>query len=295
MVTVPLSVMPPEPLDSCAGIAERALLATLRLSGFSSYRVPTRAGRVHVLDGQGSGKLPTVVLLHGFSAAGVHFRGLLRRLRPHVRRLVAPDAPGHGFSDAPGDLAPRKLMAALGEALDQVIDSEPVILFGSSMGGLEAVRYALARPERVRNLVLCSPFGAPMGDRALDELRAAFEVGSHRQALAFVDRVFELSPALRHLMAWGVRRRMQHPLLREMLRSVNPDDLFRAEEVRALAPPLLLIWGQAERVLPASNLDFFLENLPANATVEQPPDFGHGPYLVDPDAVARLILRAARA
>ena len=43
---------------------------------------------------------PTVLLLHGFPTSSHMFRDLIPLLAPHFR-VIAPDLPGFGFSDAP--------------------------------------------------------------------------------------------------------------------------------------------------------------------------------------------------
>ncbi|MBI5546610.1 MAG: alpha/beta fold hydrolase [Deltaproteobacteria bacterium] len=288
--------MSPSPFDPRAGFYEHASLAALRLAGYQSIRVPTRSGRLHVLRGKGAGDGAPVILLHGFSSAGVHYRALMRRLRPHVRHLIAPDAPGHGFSPTPsGLLSLAEMQEGLVEALDQVSDKEPAIVYGNSMGGLLALRYALARPERVRGLVLCSPVGAPMTAEEMKRFLRRFRVDDHVRALAFVNRVFDSPGPLRHLLAWGVRRKFGHPTMKALLSALEPDFLLGPEDVRGLRPPVLFVWGRSERVLPPEHKEFFLAHLPPGSRVEEPPRFGHGPYLTHPDAVAEQILAFARS
>ena len=43
---------------------------------------------------------PTVLLLHGFPTSSHQYRGLIERLAEKYR-VIAPDLPGFGFSDAP--------------------------------------------------------------------------------------------------------------------------------------------------------------------------------------------------
>ncbi|MFY0537342.1 alpha/beta fold hydrolase [Nannocystis pusilla] len=143
-------------------LPERLARRVLNVSGLKSRRVATRVGDIHVLDGAGGGGLPPIVVLHGLAAHAVCYGGLLKRFQPHVRRVIAPDMPGHGFSSLlrPGD-PPTVLLDALVETLDRVLD-QPALILGNSMGGLVAIRYALARPHMVRGLALVSPGGAPL-------------------------------------------------------------------------------------------------------------------------------------
>jgi pimeloyl-ACP methyl ester carboxylesterase len=262
---------------------------SLKLDGYRSRRVGTSAGRVHVLDARGQGHLPPVVLLHGISSAAVHFLPLLHRLRGRVRRLIAPDLPAHGFSDRPSVIRPGALKDALVEALDAVID-EPAVVFGNSMGGIAAVHYALARPERVRGLILCSPSGAMMAEDELRRFVGAFRIETHRAALAFVDRLFSRRNRMRHVFAWGVRHQFQDPEVQALLTSTAPADLLTPEQVSGLRMPTLLLWGRDERILPRHHLDFFRRHLPSHARIEEPEGFGHAPYLDDASEVARRIL-----
>jgi pimeloyl-ACP methyl ester carboxylesterase len=262
---------------------------SLQLQGYGSRHVATSAGRVHLLDVRGEGRLPPVVLLHGLSSAAVHLLPLLQRLRGRVRRVVAPDMPAHGFSDRPAEIHPAALKDALVEAMDAVID-EPVVLFGNSLGGVAAIHYAVTRPERVRGLILCSPSGAAMDAEELKRFVGTFELGTHRAALEFVDRLFAERCRMRHLFAWGVRRQFKSPEVRALLSALAPTDLLSPEQLSALRMPVLLLWGKDERILPRHHLDFFRRHLPDHAHLEEPEGFGHAPYLDDVGAVARRIL-----
>ena len=144
--------------------------ATLESRVTRGRMVQTSAGEVHVLQAEGYGTLPPLVLLHGFSSAGVHFFPILGRLRRSVRRLILPDMPAHGFSATPrAGISGKMLRAGMREALNAVIDA-PVVLFGNSMGGVAAIEYALHRPERVLGLLLV------LADRRGDGPRGARRV-----------------------------------------------------------------------------------------------------------------------
>lgn len=245
---------------------------------------------MHLLEGAGAGRLPPIVLLHGLSSTGVHYWPLVWHLRPHVQRLYLPDLPGHGFSESPvGGVRHDTLAAGLREALDAVLD-EPAVIFGNSLGALAAIRYAKLRPERVRGLFLCSPGGAPMEDEELARFLDTFRVESHASAVAFVDRVFGRRNTLRHVLAWGIRKRMRHPTVRNLLDAATPESLLSGEDLSALRMPVFLSWGKRDGVLPREHLEFFREHLPPHAVVHEPEGHGHSPYLEDARGVGRAIL-----
>jgi hypothetical protein len=49
-------------------------------------------------------------------------------------------------------------------------------------------------------------------------------------------------------------------------------------------------WGQSERVLPPSALDYFRRHLPLQTLIEEPTGFGHSPHIDDPARLAAWIV-----
>jgi pimeloyl-ACP methyl ester carboxylesterase len=275
-------------------IADRVLLQGLRLFGYRTRNVETSVGTMHAIEARGRGELPPVVFLHGLSASGQYYENLMRRIRPHVLRVVAPDMPGHGFSELPGEgLTHDSLGAGLKEGLDQLID-EPAIVFGNSLGGIAAVRYATERPDRVLGLMLVAPGGAPMDEEDLKEFVDGFMLNSHGKALDFVDRLFHRPHPMRHLLAWGIRQQFGRTGVEELLRSVRPEDLLAPEELEQLAMPVFVLWGEADRVLWPEHRRFFEQHLPDHAEVHRIEEYGHVPHMSHPDCLAARLLEFAR-
>ena len=259
------------------------------VQGYDHHHVPTSVGRVHILEKKQPGPLPPLVLLHGLSSAGVHYYRMLKHLG-QVSRVLLPDLPGHGFSDAPHPLDETSLLTGLFEALDGLID-RPSVLCGNSLGGYTALRYALARPKKVLGLVLASPAGASMGAEELRVLRERFRISSHHDALDFADALFARRSRIRHFYAMGLRRYFRLPQTLAVLDGMSLSQLFTAGQLKELKMPVLLLWGGVERILPVSHLQFFVENLPAHTVVERPPNWGHSPFLDDPRGFARRIIK----
>lgn len=108
-----------------------------------------------------------IVLLHGFTQTGAAWEPVRSRLQAAGRIALAPDLRGHGRA---GDLRPVDLPAVIGD-LDELVDD--AVLAGYSMGGRLALAYAVARPGRVRRLVLV---GASAGLQDAHERAARREV-----------------------------------------------------------------------------------------------------------------------
>lgn len=274
-------------------LAERLARLSLHARGWTSRSADSATGPVHWLEAQGGGELPTTVMLHGFNSSAGFNAPLLQALRPHVRRLVAPDLPGHGFSATPPALDGAVLYDGVRDALDRALDG-PVVMVGNSMGAALALRYAVDRPSRVLGLALVSPGGAPLSEHELAALRRTFSVRSHAEAVAFIDRLLVRRTPLRPIAAASLRRGFDRPALKQLLTSLGPADYLTVDELRAVAMPVLLLWGAEERVLPSTGLSFFREHLGAHARIEVVPGVGHSPQVDDCAGTARRLLEFLR-
>lgn len=125
-----------------------------------------RAGgiRWHV---QVAGRGPVILLLHG-SGASTHSWARLLPLLAERFTVVAPDLPGHGFTEAP---APERLslpgVASLVAALVEALGLSPALAAGHSAGAAVAARMTLDRSLRPAGIVGLNPalaaFGPPLG------------------------------------------------------------------------------------------------------------------------------------
>lgn len=271
-------------------LVERAARLSLVARGVESRTFPTRLGSVHVYDARGSGSLPSTVILHGLGSAATSFGRLLLGLRPHVRRALAPDLPGHGFSAAPDvALSIDLLYGALTELLERVADA-PLVLIGSSLGGALSLRYALEQPQRLSALVLVSPAGAEMSAAEWQALLDSFRMHTTEDALRLLSRLYHRTPFYMPAFAAGLRDSLRRRAVSDMLQSITPLDLLSAEELGELTVPTLLLWGRSERLLPASSLAYFRRHLPPHVVIEEPEGFGHCPHIDAPARLARRIV-----
>jgi pimeloyl-ACP methyl ester carboxylesterase len=262
-------------------------------TGLSRITVETASGEVSALRGRGRrAEAPPVVLLHGMGSCASDLAGLLRRLRRHASLRLAPDLPGHGHSPVPAPgLEPDRMADQLGDALARLLD-RPAVVFGSSLGGLAAVRFAQRHPDRVRSLVLASPAGAPMPDADLKAFFEALRIDDASAARRFIDQTITRTAVPRALLAWGLRDRFDQPHIAGLLGQVQPRHMLRSDELRALDMPVHLLWGDGDRLLPEGHFEWFARHLPAGSTATRVPGAGHAPYLERPGPVAAVIQAA---
>lgn len=101
-----------------------------------------------------AGLPPNLVLLHGFGGSVRHFEPLLAELGRAATPL-AFDLPGCGRSTGVAPANVGSMVSCVIDVLDALApEAPPFVLLGHSLGGLVAAEVALARPERVRSLVL---------------------------------------------------------------------------------------------------------------------------------------------
>ena len=113
--------------------------------------VRTAFGRIaYVERGQG----PAALFMHGLPLNGYQWRGALDRLSP-LRRCIAPDAMGLGYSEIPDSqsLAPEDQADMVAALLDALGESA-VDLVASDSGGAVAQIFVARHPGRVRTLLL---------------------------------------------------------------------------------------------------------------------------------------------
>lgn len=168
--------------------------------------VPVRDGRLYV---ETAGLGPPLLMIHGWPLDHRLFDPQVAGLRRDMT-LIRYDRRGFGMSDAPPDL--REEIADIDALLD-MLNVSSVHLLGMSQGGRIALRYAVARPGRVRSLILQGT--------AVDGLESI----SPRSERVPLDEYAELA---RHGDLAEVRRRwLNHPMMRIDARHRNEATLLR--------------------------------------------------------------------
>ena len=267
----------------------------LRQRGAVSRWVATDHGTIHCYDIRGAGTLPATVVLHGLGSAATPLAPVLTRLRKDVRRIIAPEYLGHGFSEGRSvAVTPEIVVESTFQALDQTID-EPVLIVGHSLGGALAVKYALFRPERVKALVLVSPAGARWTDEDWQRMQQVFKLESRADAADLFERLYHRPPWVLRLLAGEVAASLSRPPVRSLLTVTHSATVLSRAELGALQVPVLLLWGRSERLLPLAHLEYFAQRLPRHALIERPHGQGHSPHVDAPAALAAKIVDFSRS
>jgi pimeloyl-ACP methyl ester carboxylesterase len=227
-------------------------------------------------------------------------------------RVISTDLPGFGYSrkgaERPGLAAFARAMAALLEAAGV---TEPAHVMGNSLGGAVAMTLAVERPDKVASLTLVNSvgFGSEVNISALPMtygvlaqlpgLRARFgpkarEAGANTIRDLFHDRSLATSAQLKHAghlakqpdfraTFLGTSATLGAPIVgvrsgwrRDLLARVSASDI-----------PVLVVWGDDDKILPPHHLEAAAAAFP-KARTHLYADTGHMPQVEKAEEFAAL-------
>ena len=237
---------------------------------------------------------PPILLIHGLGASWLTWQLNIQPLVEAGYTVIALDLPGHGDSAKPQGLDYHPEGGAeLVHVFQQALGIPKAILVGNSAGGLIAALVALNHPDAVDRLVLAAPGG--LGREVSWPLRLVSLplVGELVYLLGLIDiydvrkSIFHRPPAVLDQL-WPEMQRIndlpgaRQAALRGIRSSINIFGQRRERMIlsrlEALKTPVLAVWGQEDRIIPAYHASLVRERLP-DSLVEIIPDCGHWPHM----------------
>lgn len=223
--------------------------------------------------------VPRVLALHGWGRSGTDLLGVVEG----TDALVL-DLPGFGASPPPAaPMGAEGYAEAIAPILDEMADE--VVVLGHSFGGRVAVALAVAHPERIAALVLT---GVPLLRVAAPRTPSVgYRLLRWANRRGFVsDRRLEAARRRRgsadYRAATGVMRDI-------LVRVVN--ETYEAQ-LRRLACPVTLLWGEADTEVPpavAEEVRRLLVEAGVPVTLEVVPGAGHQLPRERPELVRRVV------
>lgn len=276
--------------------------------------VDAPAVSIRVLD-VGSGD--PMVFLHGAPNAAASWAPLAAQLTGN--RCVLIDGPGAGLSSPvrKWDHYRANMVAILDAVMSQLALTAPVLV-GSSLGGLHAYSYAIGRRARIKGMVIV---GCPAGPAVLPlpftERLSALPLPGFLIDMAFKPTVEGAKKAHRDIghgvsvdsgripevvFEWYAELVGSTRTVRNMLPDVRAFTSFlgrkrtgriERDELEQLDLPVRYLWGDSDPLAKPEHGDA-LAALTPGARIEHFEDFGHLPWLDDPQLIAASITAFAK-
>ncbi|MGO3930414.1 alpha/beta fold hydrolase [Rhodopseudomonas pseudopalustris] len=255
---------------------------------------------------QRMGQGPVILLIHGTGAATHSWRGLAPLLAPDFT-VIAPDLPGHGFTQTPR--AHRLSLPGMAcdlAALLRVLEVEPRIVVAHSAGAAIAARMCLDGLIHPDLLISLNGAFLPYGGHAAN----LFSPLAKMLVLnPFVPRLFALQAhvpgAVERLLANTGSRiepagiALYAKLIRSpghvaaALRMMSNWDLQPVlQALPRLKPQLVLVAAERDRAIPPSEAVRVAE-VQRHAVIERLPGLGHLAHEERPQIIAELIRKYA--
>lgn len=283
-------------LCGCTGFRQSLFDSGLSLERKLSKLEPKtiQVGKLPVsyLERPGSGE--TIVMLHGFGADKDNWVRFARYI-PREYRIIAVDLPGHG--DNARDL---KTTYSIDYITDGFADTVTALhldrfhLVGNSMGGYVGTLYSSDHPGKVLSLCLIDPAGAKSpqpSDRELALMRGVNPLVPKTKAE--FDELLTYGFHKQPFMPWPARTVLAEKYMersefnQKLWNDVWENRLDIADYFENLTMPVLLFWGDKDRIIHISTVSVFEKGIPQIKTVIFR-DCGHMPMLEIPKETAHI-------
>jgi len=240
-----------------------------------------------------------VIFIHGLGASMYAWRKNLAPVMAAGYRVLAVDLLGFGSSDEPAGGYTNAAYAQLVVALMDSLHLPDAVLVGHSMGGEIAAEVAIAFPTRVRGLVLIGAAGLGTREPLLFRVARWPVVGPLVLAFrgrALVGRLLRATYADPRKVTEADVDQYYAPVAEaaygRALRGVLREFQFGGLEGRldAIAAPTLVLWGEADRIIPIALGRALAAQLNRSAFLSVP-RAGHSVQEEAPDEVNRLLIK----
>jgi len=253
---------------------------------------------IHVLEAGPKSDRP-LVFIHGLGGSLSSWQFLMGALSGS-HRMTALDLPGHGNSSKTAPNSTDYSVAGLAGAAAAALSDgkrKPSIVIGHSLGGAVALKLALEHPELVAGLVLIDSAG--LGSSISDELlrlmggAAGVETARGLLALFFEDQKLVNERGVEEMAGFQQNGGW------EAQQAVSNGAFAGGAQQFGLAlgkldKPVLLVWGEKDRVIPLSDAVEALSIFP-DATLKVCANIGHVPQVERPAEVATAVDRFVRS
>jgi len=235
-----------------------------------------------------------VLLLHGFGGDKDTFTRYARFLTPQYH-VISPDLPGFGENERrPGERYAIADQAKRVIAFAEALKLTKFHLVGNSMGGHLAGIVAADIPEKVISLTLIDNAGikAPKEserDRLLSEGKNALVVDSEADFDRLMDFLFFKKPFIpRPIKKYFAEKALaSREFNLKIFKDLGADKFYLEKRFADIKAPVLVIWGDHDRVLEISSIEV-MKKINPDIEVRIMKNCGHTPQIERPEEAAQL-------
>jgi pimeloyl-ACP methyl ester carboxylesterase len=250
-----------------------------------------------------------LLLLHGYPSSSRMFEPLLPRLADEFR-LIAPDYPGFGLSDAPERSRYAYTFDALARAVrdfTDVLQLRRYALYLQDYGGPVGFRLALERPDRVRALIVQNAVMHEEGLSAMWDLRRAYWANRAANEARVREGMRSVAAGMARHIGGRPRPETYNPdrwmdeiafLRRPGMDAIQLDLVHDYQSnlraypawqayLRERRPPLLVVWGIHDPIFAVQGARAIVREQPAAEL--QLLDAGHFAINDRPDEIAQAV------
>ena len=253
----------------------------------------------YIMEGRMDDSLP-IVFIHGTSAS-LHTWDTLSSLLKTNKKIIRLDLPAFGLT------GPNRLNQYSFNFYNQFLDEfllklnvTKCIVAGNSLGGSIAWNYAIASPDKVKQLILLDASGYPKKDEKgslgfkLAGIPVLNQALKHISPISLIRKSLEDAFYNKSLVTEQMVHQYHDMLLREGNRAAVLE-LFQhpmkadATKIKMITQPTLIIWGKEDQLISYKNAALFKQDI-RNSQMLVLDKVGHIPMEEAPNQVAAAIL-----
>jgi pyruvate dehydrogenase E2 component (dihydrolipoamide acetyltransferase) len=255
---------------------------------------------VHYLDAGPKSDRP-IVFIHGLGGSLSSWQLVMGGLAA-THRMTAVDLPGHGGSSKSAPAEADYSVAGLANDIATTLSAGkrmPSVIVGHSLGGAVALKVATEHPELVAGLVLIDSagLGSSIGQELLELMAGAAGAETARGLLSLffedqklvTDRGVEEMAGYQEDGGWRAQQAISNSAFAGGTQSFGLESALSN-----IDKPVLLIWGENDRVIPLTDAVAALTLLP-DVVLKVFPDTGHVPQVERAAEVVTAIDRFVRS
>ena len=239
-----------------------------------------------------SGQGPALVLLHGWAENHNFWKFQIPDFSKDYK-VVAIDLRGHGESDKPkAEYSIQKFADDLYHVLNG-LGIDRAIIAGHSMGGMTALVFCLAHPEKVKALILVNTTSAGIHEAGIISPKEILEIirtsGFENVVKQFFAQTFFASGTSGDLINWAKSEVLKTPqyVVEEALKAIMEHAVTR--KLSKITVPTLIIHSTEDLAIGVKMAEIMNERIP-NSRLKIVEGAGHHTMLEKPDEFKNTVL-----